>query len=179
VDAEIEIRPLRQADDRRSFSSGNGALDRFFQHYAGQNQFRLRIAVTYVGCIGTRIVGYATVAMAAIERHRLPDRKLRSRMPAYPLPVLRLARLAVDERVRSLGIGGALLRHVMSLALDERERVGCIGIIADAKPDAVSYYERFGFERLPGPVEGVLHGQPTPMFLAAGTVEMALERGGG
>jgi len=44
----IEIRPLAKDDDRSGFSCGQPDLDRFFQHYAGQNQFKLRLAVTYV-----------------------------------------------------------------------------------------------------------------------------------
>ena len=46
--AELEIRLLRREDDRGAFSCGEPALDRFFQHYAGQNQFKLHLAVTWV-----------------------------------------------------------------------------------------------------------------------------------
>jgi hypothetical protein len=46
--AEIEIRLLQRTDDRSKFTCGEPALDRFFQHYAGQNQFKLHLAVTYV-----------------------------------------------------------------------------------------------------------------------------------
>lgn len=44
----IEIRSLQINDDRKSFSSGDADLDRFFHKYAGQNQFRLHIGTTYV-----------------------------------------------------------------------------------------------------------------------------------
>lgn len=54
-----------------------------------------------------RIVGFATVTAASIERAGLPDARLRKRLPGYPLPVLRLARLGVDARVRGQGIGKA------------------------------------------------------------------------
>lgn len=59
----VEIRPLAREDERGGFSYGQPDLDRFFEHYAGQNQFKLH---------------------------------LRKRLPSYPLPVLRLARLGVD-----------------------------------------------------------------------------------
>ncbi len=64
----VEIRPLRQEDDRSGFSCGQADLDRFFQHYAGQNQFKLHLAVSYVAVVDDRIVGFATVAVGAIER---------------------------------------------------------------------------------------------------------------
>jgi len=176
VAGEIEIRLLSQTDDRSLFSCGNSALDRFFQHYSGQNQFKLRIAVTYVACAARSIAGFATVTMATLERAELPDSKLRKRMPAYPLPVLRLARLAVDVRAQSAGIGAALLRHVLTLALEQRNCVGCIGVLADAKPEAVSYYQRYGFEPLHGVTEGLAHGDPQPMLLLAATIERALAR---
>lgn len=171
--AQIEIRPLRKGEDRSDFSCGQADLDRFFHHYAGQNQFRLRIAVTYVACVESRIAGYATVVAGSLERRELPGKTLRRRMPDYPLPVLRLARLAVDERVQGLGIGAALLRHVLGLAPEQRDRSGCAGVIADAKPDAIAFYRRYGFEPLEGVLEGQLHGEPTAMFLAIGTIETA------
>jgi hypothetical protein len=50
----IEIRALRKSDDRSSFCSGNIELDRFFQRFAGQNQFQHHIGTTYVAIVGKR-----------------------------------------------------------------------------------------------------------------------------
>jgi hypothetical protein len=66
------------------------------EHYAGQNQFNLHLAVTYVPVAEARIVGFATVAASSVERASVPSARLRKRLAAYPLPVLRLARLGVD-----------------------------------------------------------------------------------
>jgi len=63
----VEVRPLARSDDRRGFSCGEPDLDRFFEHYAGQNQFKLHLAVTYVALVDGRIVGFATVATGAID----------------------------------------------------------------------------------------------------------------
>ena len=168
--AAIEIRPLRSDDDRSAFSCGQPDLDRFFQHYAGQNQFKLHLAVTYVAAADGSILGFATVAVSSLERDRLPSARLRRRLPGYPLPVLRLARLGVDTRARGAGLGRALLRHVLGLALDLRDQLGCVGVVTDAKPDAIAFYERYGFVALEGVREGALHGDPTPMFLAIATI---------
>jgi GNAT superfamily N-acetyltransferase len=107
----VELRPLARDDDRSDFSCGQADLDRFFEHYAGQNQFKLHLAVTYVAAVQARIEGFATVAPPSIERASVPSARLRKRLPSYPIPVLRLARLGVDTRAQGLGIGKALLRH--------------------------------------------------------------------
>lgn len=168
-----EIRPLAREDDRTGFSCGQAELDRFFRDYAGQNQFKLHLAVTYVAVVEGRIVGFATVAASSLERTNLPDARLRRRLPGYPLPVLRLARLGVDTRAQRLGIGKALLGHVLGLALGQRDHLGCVGVVTDAKAEAVRFYEAFGFVPLAGVHAGLLGGEPMPMFLAIDTIGRA------
>jgi GNAT superfamily N-acetyltransferase len=161
----IEIRPLRPEDDRQSFTSSDVDLDRFLRKFAAQNQFRLHIGTTYVAVNGREILGFVTVAATSITIDRLPARK-RKRLPRYPLPALRVARLAVATSARGQGIGKRLLRAAFQLAREMAERVGCVGVVVDAKPAAVAFYERYGFE----PME-VLGGHlgdrppPLPMFL--------------
>ncbi len=171
----IELRPLVPADDRSGFSCGQPDIDRFFEHYAGQNQFKLRLAVTYVAVVEGSIVGFATVTASSLERASVPSARLRKRLPGYPLPVLRLARVGVDTRAQGLGIGKALLRHVLALSVEQRDRIGCVGVVTDAKPEAVTFYQGLGFEPVAGVREGLLHGAPLPMFLAIDTIAAALD----
>jgi GNAT superfamily N-acetyltransferase len=170
VATTIELRPLRATDDRSGFCCGEPALDRFIQHYAGQNQFKLRLAVTYVAVLGERILGFATCAAGSLEKQELPDEQQRRRLPTYPLPILRLARLGVDQVAQSRGIGRLLLKHVLNLALQQRDTVGCVGVVTDAKPGAISFYQGLGFIPLVGAREGALHGGATPMFLDIHTI---------
>lgn len=172
----VEIRPLARNDDRGGFSCGQADLDRFFEHYAGQNQFKLHLAVTYVAVVEGRIMGFATVAASALERAAIPSARQRKRLPGYPLPVLRLARLGVDTQAQGLGIGRALLRHVLVLALEQRDRLGCVGVVTDAKSGAVRFYEGLGFLALEGVREGLLAGEPLPMFLGIETIAATLAR---
>lgn len=172
----VEIRPLARDDDRSGFCCGHPDLDRFFEYYAGQNQFKLHLAVTYVALVEQRIVGFATVSPCSIERASVPSARLRKRLPNYPLAVLRLARLGVDTRAQGLGIGKALLRHVLVLALTQRDQLGCVGVVTDAKPDAVTFYESLGFQMLEGVREGLLVSEAVPMFLGIATVSTALAR---
>ncbi|MFH2010953.1 MAG: GNAT family N-acetyltransferase [bacterium] len=172
----IEIRPLTREDNRTDFSCGESGLDRFFEHYAGQNQFKLHLVVTYVAVVKARIVGFATVSASSMERASVPHARLRKRLPAYPLPMLRLARLGVDSRAQGLGIGKALLRHVLTLAVEQRDRLGCVGVLIDAKPATVSFYQSLGFEPVEGVREGLLHGEPQSLFLPIGTIASLVDR---
>ena len=170
---EIHVRKLEPRDDRSGFRSGNIDLDRFFQRYAGQNQFRHHIGTSYVAVQGDRIVGFVTVSSGELVAEKLV-RSLRRRLPSYPLPVLRLARLAVDECFQGHGIGKLLLRVMLELALAIRERIGCIGIVVDAKPDAVPFYSVLGFTPI-DLISGSLGDRPEPvrMFLPIGQIAVA------
>lgn len=162
---ELVVRLLAPSDDRSGFRSGNIDLDRFFLRYAGQNQFRHHIGTTWVGVHGARILGFVTVSAAHLEVGELPE-GLRRRLPAYPLPVLRLARLAVAEEARGQGVGRALLRAVFTLAWRMADELVCVGVVVDAKADAVGFYERLGFRPLRYTKGGLGdRPEPTVMFL--------------
>jgi len=170
----MEVRALREHDDRSSFRSGDPDVDRFFQQFAGQNQFRHHLGVTYVAADNGYILGFATVAAAHVEIDGLPAGS-RKKLPRYPLPVLRLARLGVEQSTQGQGLGVQLLRFVLRLALRMAGTYGCVGIIVDAKPGAVGFYAQYGFI----PVDSVEGGSdvrpaPTPMFLSIRVVNDAL-----
>lgn len=92
-------------------------------------------------------------------------------MPPYPVPILRLARLAVDRAVQGGGVGRLLLRHTFELAERMRDEFGCVGVLVDAKPDAVDFYRPYGFEEIQA-VEGESQQRPrpVPMFLPLAAV---------
>jgi GNAT superfamily N-acetyltransferase len=167
---------LEPRDDRTVFRSGNIDLDRFFQRYAGQNQFRHHIGTTYVAIQGDHIIGFVTVSSGEMVAEKL-TKSLRKRLPAYPLPILRIARLAVDERFQGHGVGKLLLRAMLVLALEMRDRVGCIGVVVDAKPDAIAFYSALGFKPI-GLVSGALGDRPEPvaMFLRIAQIAAAAEK---
>jgi GNAT superfamily N-acetyltransferase len=170
------VRRLEPDDGRRKFRSGNIDLDRFFLRYAGQNQFRHHIGTTYVAVDEHgEIVGFATIAAAELTTARLSERE-RKRLPAYPVPVLRLARLAVDQRVKGQGVAQVLLNAVFALAHKMAADMGCVGVVVDAKPEAVGFYRKLGFIALDA-TAGQLGDRPQtlPMFLELG----AIPTGGG
>lgn len=172
----MEIRALRPTDDRSRFRSGEPDLDRFFQKFAGQNQFRHYVGASYVAVDGGAILGYVTVAPGEIEISDLPA-VVSKKLPRYPLPILRLARLAVDESAQGQGLGRWLLRFVFELALQVSDDYGCVGIVVDAKPEARAFYTRFGFEDLELIAGGSsVRPEPVSMFLALRNVRLASQR---
>ena len=169
----MEIRRLSEQDDRSQFTSGDDDLDRFFHRFAGQNQFRHYVGVTYVAVDSDRILGFVTVAASQLEGDNLPA-VLRKKLPSYPLPVLRVARLAVDQQARGYGLGKQLLRFALQLASNMAKDYGCVGIVVDAKPRAIGFYAKYGFVEL-AIVEGASSARPipAPMFLAMRAITAA------
>lgn len=66
---------------------------------------------------------------------------------------------------------------MLQLALEMRARVGCIGVLVDAKPDAVAFYSSLGFEPI-DVISGNLGDRPEPiaMFLPIGAIDAAAEK---
>lgn len=170
----MEIRVLVQTDDRSTFESGDLSLDRFFRQFAGQNQFKHYLGTTYVAIEQGVIIGFVTVAVGHIDIENLPPAR-RKKLSEYPLPILRLARMAVQENLQRGGVGRRLLRYTVELALYLKEVAGCTGVVVDAKPGSVAYYERYGFEAM-----NVLEGEsaarplPTPMYLSIRDIAAAI-----
>lgn len=133
--------------DRKGFSCGVAALDDYLRTRAGQHQ-RSGIATTHVlidEAHPAQIIGYCTLAAAQLHLHELQaaDRK---RLPAYPVPAVRVGRLAVAQTEMGKGYGRLLLGHAVNLALSVQQTLGVRAIVVDAKDlRAAAFYEAFGF----------------------------------
>ena len=120
-----------------------------------------------------RVFGFETVAPRHLDADSLPQRA-RKKLPRYPIPMLGLARLAVDRSARSMGIGGQLLRFVLKLASRMADEAGCAGVIVDAKPGAIDFYTKYGFAAIEL-IEGQSDArpEPTPMCLMMPEIKAA------
>lgn len=144
------IEALTTHHDRRAFSCGNPHLDDYLRRFARQHA-KTKVSRTYVATATgeTLILGFYSLAMSAIRKHHLPPR-YQGRLPGFPLPVARLARLAVDHRHQGQGLGELLLADALTRCLRLSEEIGMIGVVVDAKDDrARNWYERYEFERFP------------------------------
>ena len=170
------VRRLEKDDLVSQFDCGDAALDDYLRRFAWQNQQRHSVGVTYVAAemeVPRAVIGYHTLASSSIPKSSFPGDAGHRLSPYHDVPVVLLARLAVDQRFQQRGVGRMLLRHALELSLAVREQVGCRCVIVDAYPSAVLWYRRFGFV----PIGGAPAGAPTQkMFLDLRTVEAALLR---
>ena len=66
---------------------------------------------------------YAVITLWPAERSNAePPASKAKKLPRHPLPVVLLARLAVDQSVQGKGLGGFLLHDSMTLSLDLQKR---------------------------------------------------------
>jgi ribosomal protein S18 acetylase RimI-like enzyme len=142
------VEPLTPEHGRRAFTCGVHALDEYLQRFARQHA-AANVSRTYVAAEGAEIRGFYSLAMSAIRKDNLPAR-FAGRFPNFPLPVARLARLAVDVRHQRQGLGELLLADALQRCLRLSVEIGMIGLVVDAKDEkARGWYERYEFERLP------------------------------
>ena len=93
-----------------------------------------------------KIVGYMMLAMGHVVKERQADLGI----DTYGhVPALVIARLATDERHERQGVGKHMISYAISLAGKMALDVGCRVVLANSDPDAVGFYERMGFMRLP------------------------------
>jgi predicted N-acetyltransferase YhbS len=142
----VIVRLLQPSDDRSGFSCGDSEYDDYLRKYAGQNDFRHHVGRTLVVVDDERVVGYATFALGEVAVDALPDEFAR-RLPRYPMPVLRMARLAVDQRHQGAGLGRMLVSRVLALGLQLREEFGCVAVVVDVLRTREAFYAELGFER--------------------------------
>ena len=141
---------LTRDHDRSSFDCGVPALNDYLQKYALQNQ-KKNAARTYVATRSNRIVGYYSLAYGSVSLEEAPE-KVKSGLPRYPIPVILLARLAVDSTEQRRGLGPALLKDALRRTVQAAEIAGLRAMLVHAKDDSAKrFYEKFGFE--PSPID--------------------------
>jgi GNAT superfamily N-acetyltransferase len=96
------------------------------------------------------VAGFYSLSAGGIAYNDAPER-LSKGLPRYPVPLVVLARLAVDRRFHGRGLGAGLLADALRRTLAAAELAGVRGILVHAKDGAAkAFYEHFGFEPFPG-----------------------------
>ncbi|WP_020560517.1 GNAT family N-acetyltransferase [Thiofilum flexile] len=144
----IELFDAKQ-HERKGFDSGNPALNEYLQKYLAQG-VKKHLIRAYVALEDSgRLIGYYTLSAASISCADLPPDMAKG-LPCYPIPALLIGRMATDTQAREQGlkVGSKLLIHACKQVLKVADTAGVLCVVVDAKPEAVSFYERFGFMRL-------------------------------
>jgi GNAT superfamily N-acetyltransferase len=168
----IEIRRLGESNRTDEFDCGDEALNRYLHLHAWQNQQKRLIGVTYVAAeesASQMPLGYFTLANASAPFRQFPKKIVRG-LPAYDLPLLLLARLAVDRRFAGQSLGRILLGEACRIATLIAAESGCRGVITDAYREKIAWYARFGFI----PLEEETESRTVRMFLDMRTIRAVL-----
>ena len=131
---------------RANFRCGVPVLDTYLQQQASQHQ-RDGIATTHVLIDDgdpTRILGYCSLAAAQLNVQDLQPAD-RRRLPAYPVPAVRLGRLAVASEAQGMGYGRLLLGHAVNCSVALRGQLGVRVLVVDALDEhAAAFYRLHG-----------------------------------
>lgn len=130
----------------KGFDCGVEALDEFLARYALKND-RLGIGRTFVAVDGEgSVAGYFTLATAQVAFSEIPEES-RARLPKYPIPAIRIARLAVGRSGQGRGVGRWLLSQAFMKIVRVAEVAGLYFIIVDANESSRGFFERYGFRK--------------------------------
>ena len=124
------------------------SLTQWLKRFARMNQAS-GDSRTYVVHRRLAVVGYYSLAPGSVSRKEATVRA--SKSAPEPIPIVLLARLAVDKREQGQGLGSALLKDALHRAYAGAEIIGGRAILVHAiDGEAATFYRRFGFESCPG-----------------------------
>jgi len=169
----VIIRRLQEQDEVEQLDCGDEPPNNYLRRHAWANQEKSSIGVTFVAIdegAPCTLIGYFTLAAASVPRENFPKKYVRG-LPPYNLPLILLARLAVDQRFAGKGLGHALISEAFKIGLRVADDVECRCIVTDAYRGRVDWYARYGFVAL----EGAPEGGPQRMFLDLRAIRQALK----
>lgn len=142
------VRKLEPADQVEAFDCGQPALNHFLQRYALVNQ-KANSAQTYVCCLRGEVVGFYSLTVGSVDPEDAPTRVIKG-LARHPVPVLILARLAVDHGHQGQGLGKALLKDALLRTTQAADIAGIRCLLVHAKDEtARQWYASWEFEPSP------------------------------
>ena len=165
MDADGILHPprrLEKSDNRSEFRCGEASLDAWFHRYAMQNQ-RANNCAVYVSTWNERVAGYYAVCTGGVVAKTVPESFAKGRPD--PIPVIILARLAVDQDAQGNGVGKALLRDALERCFTVAAEVGAAAVVVHALDGRAKQFcmQHAGFQEMPG--------QPLHLLLSVKGIE--------
>jgi GNAT superfamily N-acetyltransferase len=144
TDVELRLESLSPTHDLNELDSGNEVLDSWLKRHALSAQ-AMDSARTFVLVQTDRVVGYVSLAMGSVQRADAPAKLVRG-MPAYPVGMVLIARLAIDRKEQGRGLGKRLLADALRMAVVAGDAAAARLVVVDAIDEqAVQFYRRHGF----------------------------------
>jgi predicted N-acetyltransferase YhbS len=142
-------KPLDKLQNRALFDCGVEPLNEYLKKYALQNQKKDAARTYVVTTEENRIVGYYTLVFGSVLFEEATA-EISAGLGKYPIPVILLARLAIDASEKGKGLGKALMRDALLRAVRASEIAGLRSFLVHAKDEsAKNFYENFGFKPSP------------------------------
>ncbi len=153
---------LTPEHDLSAFACGESALDEWLKRRALANQSSGASRCFVVANAERQVIGYYALAAGAVT-HGEASRSIRQNMPD-PVPVMVLARLAVDARAQGMKLGAALLQDALKRCVLVSQNTGVRAMLVHALNDkARQFYEHYGFKSSPAhPMTMMLPIHPSP-----------------
>ena len=140
--------PLSPEHQVNSFACGEPVLDEWLKRRALGNQNSGASRTFVVTTSQKEVMGYYALAAGAVA-HQDATRSIRQNMPD-PVPVMVLARLAVDARVQGMKLGAAMLQDALQRCVLVSQNTGVRAMLVHALNDrARQFYEYYGFKSSP------------------------------
>lgn len=140
--------PLNTRHDRKGFDCGDGDLNKWFAQVARQHKEK-GVSSTFVAVAeesSTEVLGFYAITFAELVNADLPT-QYRKQLPEK-VPVFRLGRLATANKHKGRRIGESLLFDAIDRVARISQEIGGIGLVVNAKPSAVGFYQQYGFEQM-------------------------------
>jgi GNAT superfamily N-acetyltransferase len=136
--------PLSVKHRLGDFACGESSLDEWLRRKALINQTTGASRTFVVSNEVEEVLAYYALAAGAVS-HRESPGSIRRNMPD-PVPVMVLARLAVDQRLQGQQVGGALLKDALQRAVSVAQNIGVRALLVHALNDrARQFYSHYGF----------------------------------
>jgi predicted N-acetyltransferase YhbS len=137
--------PLTADHQLNTFNCGETSLDEWLKRRALLNQSNGASRTFVVVDESQLVMGYYALAAGAVH-HQDATRSIRQNMPD-PIPVMVLARLAVDIRTQGMQLGAGLLRDAVDRSLAVAKNTGVRALLVHALHErAKQFYLYFGFQ---------------------------------
>ncbi len=134
--------------ERAGFDCGIEALNRYLKNLAAQHRSK-GIATTFVLVDSdepAKILGYYSLSAATLLFEQLTDTD-RKGLPKYPIPAVRIGRLATALSARGQRLGELLLQNALKRVLQSRSTLGVYAVVVEAKDaSAQAFYLKYGFQ---------------------------------